>query len=149
MQTACILQFVLMMSIMQPVIQITLPHATYVQFFGPTGLVNETYTNYVNKYQVPVLNQANSTSGFGASGNLQSFSGLAFVYGALNLWWQSLSNFWKMITVIYSGLVSNLNFLPYAITVTASSLIFSYVLIGDFYKLLSGWQKTDIENVGA
>jgi hypothetical protein len=111
--------------------------------------VNSTITSWTSNIQSPLISQANSSSGFGAAAGLQSFSGLAFIYGAMNLAWKSFTNFPTMLYLIFTSMFSNLNFIPVAVISLASIGIIGYILIGDFFKVLSSWQKTDLENVGA
>jgi len=147
-QTAAIIGFLVVMFLLEPMMTLVLPAGQTSNFFGANSLVNVTYGNFVNKFQIPVLSQANSSSGFNAAGYLQSYSGLAFIYGALGLFWQSLNQFPTMILSILSGEASEVTFLPYSILTIVSIICFSYITIGNFYKILSSWQKSDIENVG-
>jgi hypothetical protein len=151
-QTAAILSFIAIMFLLEPVLILVMPHAVAMQYFGKnTGIVNQTYYLFAkspNGFQVPVLNQANSSSGFGASAGLTQFGGLAFIYGALNLFWVSLLQFPGFIYTIFTGLSNNILFIPASITIIASIICFSYVVIGDFYILLSMWMKSDAANVG-
>ena len=150
MQTAAILQFIAMMLFLQPLMVLVLPHAAAARYYGTSGIVNGSYSSYLTNFQAPVLSQANSTSGFGA--NLLSNNVFGFVYGGLGLLWKSMINFPNMIWTIMTGVFSNLAFLPLAVVAGVSSVVFimeAYVLISNFWKFVSGLQKTDMENVGA
>ena len=150
MQTAAILQFIAMMLFLQPLMVLILPHSAAISYYGSSGIVNGTYSNYLNNFQAPVLSQANSTSGFGA--NLLSNNVFGFVYGALGLLWKSMINFPGMIWTIMTGVFSNLAFIPLAVVAGISSIVFimeAYIIISNFWKFVSGLQKTDMENVGS
>lgn len=155
-QIACIVQFVVIMTLLSPMVGATLANgngmitnAAYLKLYGVNGIVNNTATNFNTQLLVPLVTQANSTAGFGASGSLQQFSGLAFIYGAMNLAWKSFTNFPTMLYLIFTGVWSNISFLPTAIASIASIGIIGYVLISDFFNVLSAWMKTDLSNVGA
>jgi len=149
MQTAAILQFLAMMLFLQPLMVLILPHAVAASYWSSNGIVNSTYSTYLTNFQAPVLQQANSTSGFGA--NLLSNNVFGFVYGALGLLWKSMLNFPGMIWIIFTGVTSNLSFIPLAVVAGISSIAFiieASVIIGNFWKFVSGLQKTDMERVG-
>ena len=155
-QIAAITQFVVIMTLLTPVVGMVLPSGSsvitssvYQQLYETNGLVNSTITSWTSNIQSPLISQANSSSGFGAAAGLQSFSGLAFIYGAMNLAWKSFTNFPTMLYLIFTSMFSNLNFIPVAVISLVSIGIIGYILIGDFFKVLSSWQKTDLENVGA
>lgn len=149
MQLTAILGFIAVMLLLQPVMILVMPKAAALQYFGKTGLVNETYIVFSTNFQSPVLQQANSTLGFGAASSLQNtVGGLAFVYGALGYLWKSLINFPNMLLIIFESLSSNVLFIPAAITAVAAIVFLSYVVISDFFILLSMWMKSDALRVG-
>lgn len=153
MQTAALLQFIAIMIFLEPIVTLVVPGSALVSFYGANGIVNGTYSAYTSKFASPVLITANSTTGFGAAGNLGSsgFTALAFIYGAFGLLWKSMLNFPNMIIVIFSGTISNIAFIPVAVVLGVSSIAFiigAYITISNFWKFISGWQKTDMENIG-
>jgi hypothetical protein len=155
MQIAAIVQFVVIMTLIGPVAGMTMgngnaliTNVVYQQIYGVNGVVNSTQSNWNTPLLGSLISQANSTSGFGASSGLQTFSGLAFVYGAMNLAWKSFTNFPTMLYIIFTSMGSNISFLPVSFIAICSIGIAGYVLMGDFFKVLSSWQKTDLENVG-
>ena len=149
MQTVAVLQFIAMMVFLQPLVTLVIPHSAAVSFYGNNGIVNATYSTYLSNFQSPVLSLANSSAGFHA--NLLSANVFGFVYGALGLLWNSMANFPNMIIIIFTGVTSNIAFIPLAVTLGVSSIAFiigAYIVIGNFWKFVSGLQKTDMENVG-
>lgn len=150
-QLVFVLQFIGIMIFLQPLMQLALPPSVSAQFYNPTnGIVNGTFIAYKANFESPVLTQANSTSGFNAISisGLGNFGGLAFMYGEFYQLWISVTNFPKLIYLIFIGMLYDLTLLPYAIGVLLSILAFSYILVSDLFKFISLIQKNDFENVG-
>ena len=83
--TIAIVWFIVMVVIVEPALTLVVPANFTHSYYGTnatTGIVNSTISNFKDKIQIPLAQQANSSAGFGAASNLQVFSGLAFVYGA-------------------------------------------------------------------
>lgn len=150
-QTAAIVQFIVLMIFIGPLMSLVLPASVAAQIFGTNGIGTQTSDIFIGNYVVPVLQQANSSSGFMAAGSLagSGFSALAFIYGALGMFWHSLLQMPKILWMIFYALPSAVSFLPVTFGELASMGILVYITIGNFYKVLSGWQKTDMENVGS
>ena len=155
-QVACIVQFVVLMTLLGPILSICsttgaceLPPAQYQLYFGTNGIASITNSSFSGNIVSPLISQANSSSGFGAAGSLQQFSGLAFIYGAMGLAWKSFTNFPSLLYLIFTSVGSSISFLPFALASICSVGILAYILISDFFKVLSGWQKTDFENIGS
>lgn len=149
--TIAIVWFLVIVVLMQPAITLVTPVNFSQQYYGTSssnGVVNSTLYNFKNKIQIPLLQQANSSAGFGASAFLQSFSGLAFVYGAFNLFFSTLTNLPSMIYLIFTGSASYTSLIPFALTSIASIALLTYVVISLVYKGISAWMKTDVENIG-
>lgn len=151
-QTAALIGFIAFTLLLQPVVQLIVPAATYNAYYGSNGIVTSTSSNWNTKFATPVLTNANSSSsGFFASQNIVSsiFAPFAFVYAGIGLFWKSLWNMPSMLQMIFTSLSSNVVLLPVAISSVAMIGILGYILIGDFYKLFSMLMKSDAENIGS
>lgn len=150
-QTAATLGFIAMVMLLGPLVSVVSPTSFQASYFGANGIANSTYANFNTKFEIPVLQTANSTTGFQAAGNLlnSAFSPLAFIYGALGLFWKSFTNMPTMLYIIFTSTGSNLLFVPIAAGTIFTIITFAYISVGNFYKFLSMWQKSDAENVGS
>ena len=150
-QIVCILQFLVLMLLLAPLMNICsstgaciIPKA-YASSFN--SLANTTAIQFTNKIQSPLISNASSSSGFGANVAASGFGGLAFIYGALGEAWSSIVLFPTMLLTIFNSLGSGISFIP-ALGVVASLGIVSYVVLSDFFIVLSWIMKTDAANIG-
>lgn len=143
-QIAATLGFVLMTLLLGPVMTLAAPSSFSTAYFGVNGIVNTTFNQYSTKFALPVLQTANTTTGFQAAGNLlnSAFSPLAFIYGGLGLFWKSLTNMPTLLYMMMSSMSSNIAFLPVFLGAVVSILAFEYIMIGNFIRVLLWWMKS-------
>ena len=150
--TVAVIWFVVMMVILEPAIVMTSPPSFYTQYFGSnsvSGIVNSTISNFSRYIAIPLVKQGNSSAGFASSNNLQTFSGLAFVYGAFGMFINTIFNLPKMIYILFVGSASNLSFIPLSLVLIGSIAFIGYIGVSLIYKGISAWMKSDVENIGA
>jgi hypothetical protein len=161
---AAIIWFFIMMVVLQPAITLTTPHSFSSQYFGVNtiaqcsnatqkagancGIINSSISNYTSKIVVPLGQQANSSSGFGAAANLQTFSGLAFIYGAFGLFYNTLTNLPKMIYILFIGSASQTQLIPLALATIGAIGFLGYISVSLILKGISAWMKSDVERLG-
>ena len=119
------------------------------QYYGLHGYVNTTYANYGSSFQTPVVNSANSSSGFGAASLLTSsaLTPLAFIYGGISILWSSLYQMptimWSILTSVTSGFAAVApGLVVVGLAEIASIVFFSYVMMGNVLRLILWWMKS-------
>lgn len=159
-----IIWFLIMMVILQPAIVLSTPTSFSSQYFGVNtiaqcsnatqkagancGIINSSISNFTSKIVIPLGQQANSSSGFGAAANLQTFSGLAFVYGAFGLFYNTITNLPKMIYILFVGSATQTNLIPLAIATIGAIGFLAYVSVQLILIGISAWMKVDLPNTG-
>ena len=148
-QTAAIIQFILFMGLLQPAIAVATPPAFQHQFYGT---VNAVILNYTNNVQIPLAQQANSSSGFNAinPGNLVSFGGLSFVYGAFSSFMSSIYNYPRLLLWIFStGLAySPVVYTGIGIIALMSICVLGYITVVNIYIGISLIMKGSVQEGG-
>lgn len=156
--------FLVMMVVLEPAIVLSTPVSFSSQYFGSNtiaqcsnvtqvigrncGIVNSTVANFTNKIAIPLGLQANSSSGFGAAGNLQTFSGLAFIYGAFGLFYNTITNLPKMIYILFIGSASQSSLIPLSLATIGAIAFLGYIGVSLILKGISLWMKGDVERIG-
>jgi hypothetical protein len=144
-QTAAIMGSICLLLLLAPLVCLVVTGTVAKQYFGTNGMLNNTSSQFQNNIYKPLNQQANSTSGFKVDFSLGST--LQFLYGALGLMWDTLTNTGPLLTDVISGAASPLVLLP-SLGIILSLAISSYILIGNVYKFASMMNKVDTENVG-
>lgn len=130
---AGVIQFIIILVFLQPMVNGIAPkqNANYSasanSLFATGAYVN---TSVAGNVVLPLENKAGNTSvGFGAISptSLQIFGGLAFMYGAFGAFYNTFTNFPKLLYTIVLASASQITYLPLAIIGITSVGILMYV----------------------
>jgi len=146
-ELAAITQFLVIMIVLQPIIAVATPAAFQKQFYG--NIVNTTLQSYTSKIVIPLAQQANSTSGFGAisPGNLQIFGGLSFIYGAFSAFMSTIWNMPSMIYLVFTGTFAYIDLVP-GIAAIISLVIIGYITVINIMIGISLIMKGSVQEGG-
>ena len=154
---AGIVQFIVILTILSPIIQYSTPVAFQSNFtatYYPNGTINASgllykiNTSLQQNLTLPFMHTVNnSTAVYQSAGYLQQFGGLAFIPLGLGSMYKSLIQAPKMIILIFGGLLSNPVLAGLGILVLLSTVIFGYMTALLALKVMGWILKNNIEEL--